>query len=181
MPSVKGTAVLPAVKMVRKNHDKIDRFLDDAARKFCDQRIMIGSWYPMEQVDPVMLAVTKFIGGTTGHAMEVIGTFLAMNDLGGVYQHLVRQGETAKTLRRGATLWRNYFDTGSLVFEQADPWKLEGLYRLSDCQQNIPYCNGIMGMAKVSIEKTGGKNGEAVEFHCNLRGDPYCEFLLRWS
>ncbi len=181
MPSVKGTAVLPAVKLVKKNRAKIDRYLDPGTRKFCDQRIMIGSWYSMEQVDPLMLAVCKFIGGTTGQAMEFIGSFLALNDLGGVYQHLVKVGETAKTLKRSVTLWRNYFDTGVLRFEQPDPAKHEGVNTLAGCDQKIPYCNGIIGMVKVIIELTGGKNADVTEAKCNLRGDPHCEIHIRWT
>jgi hypothetical protein len=181
MPSVKGTAVLPAVKLVKKNRAKMDPYLDPGIRKFCDQRIMIGSWYPMEQVDPLMLAVCRFIGGTTGQAMEFIGSFLARNDLGGVYQHLVTVGGTATTLGRSATLWRNYFDTGVLRFEQPDPDKPEGVHILDGCDQNIPYCNGIIGMAKVAIEMTGGEIADVTETKCNLRGDPHCEIHIRWE
>jgi hypothetical protein len=70
MPNVKGTALLPAVKMLRKNREKSESYLDDVARKMCTQRILPGSWYPMEQADPVMVAVTKFIGGNPRSAME---------------------------------------------------------------------------------------------------------------
>lgn len=181
MPNVKGTAVLPAVKFVRKHREQIEPFLDDATKKFCDQRILIGSWYPMAEVDPVMLAVTRFVGGETGRAMEMIGTFLAQTDLNGVYRHLVTVGETARTFGRSATLWRNYFDTGVLRFEQPDPEKPEGVDIVTGCEQKIPYCNGIIGMAKTIIELTGGKNGDVREVKCNLKGDPLCEIRIRWE
>jgi hypothetical protein len=33
MPHIKGTALIPAVKLYRKNREKMDPFLDDVARK----------------------------------------------------------------------------------------------------------------------------------------------------
>lgn len=181
MPNVKGTALLPAVKLLRKNRAKVEPYLDDVARKMCDQRILPGSWYPMELADPVMLAVTKFIGGSTRSAMEVIGSFLANNDLRGVYSNLVHPQDVAKTLRRATLLWRNYFDTGVLREERPDPGKQEAIYRLENCLEKIPYCNGIIGMAKVAVEVAGnGARADVQERVCTLGGERHCEFHVEW-
>lgn len=181
MPNVKGTAVLPAVKLLRKNREKAEPHMDSIARKMCEQRVLPGSWYPMEQADPVMQAVTKLIGGSDRNAMEVIGSFLATSDLQGVYSNIVYPGDVAKTLRRAALLWRNYFDTGTLHYEQPDPGKQEAIYRLENCLEKIPYCNGIIGMAKVAIEVAGkGERGFVEERRCTLRGEGPCEFHVEW-
>jgi hypothetical protein len=181
MPNVKGTALLPAVKLLRKNREKSESYLDDVARKMCTQRILPGSWYPMEQADPVMVAVTKLIGGNPRSAMEVIGSFLAANDLKGVYSNIVYPGDVPKTLRRAVLLWRSYFDTGVLTYVQPDAGKRECLYRLENCLEKIPYCNGIIGMAKIAIELAGkGARGFVDERRCTLRGEGLCEFHLSW-
>jgi len=181
MPNVKGTAVLPAVKLLRKNREKAESCLDDVARKMCAQRILPGSWYPMEQADPVMLAVTKLVGGSLRNAMEVIGSFLATSDLQGVYSNIVFPGDVPKTLRRATLLWRNYFDTGTLHYDQPDAGKQEVFFRLENCLEKIPYCNGIIGMAKIAIEMAGkGARGFVDERRCTLHGEGHCEFHVQW-
>jgi hypothetical protein len=162
MPKIKGTALLPAVKMVRKFRDKLEKdFLDDDGQKLIQQRILPASWYPIETASQVMCAVSRILGiASIAETLEVIGTHLAEADYHGVYSNMISAGDVGRTLRRSGIHWRNYFDAGTLTFLQPDPAKPVGSLRLEGFQAPIP---------------------EIRELSCSLRGDPVCEFYIEWA
>jgi hypothetical protein len=184
MSKIKGTALLPAVKMVRKFQDKLEPdSLDAEGWKLTQQRILPASWYPIEPASQVMRAVAHILGiSSIAEAMEVIGSRLAEDDYHGVYGSMITVGDVGRTLRRSGVRWRNYFDTGTLSFTQPDPSKSVGTYRLEGFEAPIPYCNSIIGMARVAIRLAGsGTPSQIRELSCTLRGDPCCEFHAEWS
>jgi len=184
MGSIKGTALLPAVKLVRKFRDKLDpATMTEEAMALASQRILPGSWYPIEAASQIMIAVSKMIASASlEQAMEFIGADLAERDLRGVYRDLITVGNVARSLRRSAVLWPNYFDEGILTISLPDPKISRALARLEGFHQTIPYCNGIPGMAKVVARIAGdGMACGVSETKCTLRGAPVCEFEYLWG
>ena len=182
MPRIKGTALLPAVKLVRKFRDKADPFLGKRGRKLADQRILPGSWYPQEDASEIMTAVMRVLGSASlGEGMEFIGGDLAEKDLRGIYDHLITPGDVARSVRRSVLLWHNYFDEGKVNLTIPDSKIGHSIVRLEGFNQDIPYCNGIIGMGRVVIRiASKGKPCEVKETMCTLKGNPYCEFHYRW-
>ena len=183
MASIKGSALLPAVKLIRKFRDKSERHLGDRGRKLAEQRILVGAWYPLEDATEVMVAAIKAIGSANiAQGMEFIGADLAENDLRGIYAHFITEGDIPKSLRRSALLWRNYFDEGTLTLEHPDSGASRVIARLEGFTASIPYCNGIVGMGKVVVRMAGrGAASEVIETKCTLKGDVNCEFDHRWA
>ncbi len=183
MAKIKGTALLPAVKLVRKFSDKLDPdVMNEEGKALVAQRILPGSWYPIEAASQIMIALNKIVrSGSLAQGMELMGAGLAEMDLHGVYRDLITVGDVAKSLRRSAILWPNYFDAGTLTITQPDPKSSRAVARLEGFHQTIPYCNGIPGMARVVARIAGeGMACEVKEVKCTLRGDPLCEFHYRW-
>jgi len=183
MPRIKGTALLPAVKLVRKFRDKAEPFLGERGKKLSEQRILPGSWYALEDASEVMIAVMKVVGSASlGEGMEFIGADLAENDLRGLYGHLITPGDVEKSIRRSVLLWHNYFDEGKLNLTIPDPHVGHGIMRLEGFNQTIPYCNGIIGMGRVMIRIASvGKTCDVKETMCTLKGNPCCEFHYQWQ
>jgi hypothetical protein len=184
MANIKGTALLPAVKLVRKYRDKLKPDdMNETGKALVAQRILPGTWYPIEPASQVMIGVNKIIGsGSLADGMEFIGGDLAEKDLRGVYQDLITVGDVPKSLRRSTILWRNYFDKGVLTMSLVDPKGGHAIARLEGFQQTIPYCCGIAGMAKVVVRIAGeGKSCNVKKAKCTLWGDALCEFHYRWE
>lgn len=184
MANIKGTALLPAVKVVRKFRDKLrPNDMNDEGKALAEQRILPGGWYPIEAASQIMIAVTKILGSSSlATGMEFIGGDLAEKDLRGVYRDLVTVGDIARSLRRSVILWRNYFDEGKLTISVPDPKTGQAVARLEGFHQTIPYCNGIVGMARVVTRIAGaGKTCEVNETKCTLWGDSLCELHYHWS
>ena len=130
-----------------------------------------------------MVAVSQIIGSATlDQAMEYIGADLAERDLRAVYRDLITAGDVARSLRRSAVLWPNYFDEGTLTISLPDPGVSRAVARLEGFHQTIPYCNGIPGMAKVVARIAGdGMACGVQETSCTLRGGAVCEFEYLWG
>ncbi len=184
MANIKGTALLPAVKLVRKFRDKLDpATMTGEAEALSAQRILPGSWYPIEAASQIMIAVSTIIASASlEQAMEFIGADLAERDLRSVYRDLITVGDVARSLRRSAVLWPNYFDEGALTISLPDPKLSQAVARLEGFHQTIPNCRGMPGMAKVVARIAGeGMACGVKETRCTLRGDPVCEFEYLWG
>jgi hypothetical protein len=183
MANIKGTALLPAVKLVRKHRDKLDtEAMNEEGKTLLAQRISPASWYPLGAASQIMIAVNKVVGGgSLAQGMEVMGAHLAEMDLRGVYRNVIQIGDVAKSLRRSAILWPSYFDEGTLTITQPDPKVGRAVARLERFTQTIPYCKAIPGMARVVARLAGeGAICEVKEMKCTLRGDDLCEFHYVW-
>ena len=184
MANIKGTALLPAVKLVRRFRNKLDPdVMNEEGKALAAQRILPGSWYPIEAASQIMIAVSKVVGGgSLEQGMELMAAYLAETDLHGVYRNLITVGDVAKSLRRSAILWPNYFDEGTLTIVQPDPKIRRAVARLEGFHQTIPYCKAIPGMARVVARIAGkGLTCEVKEVKCTLWGNPNCEFHYLWA
>jgi hypothetical protein len=184
MANIKGTALIPAVKLIRKNRDKLSpNDLNEEGRALAEQRILPGSWYPIEAASQIMIAMNKIVGNSSlADGLELTGGVLAEMDLRSVYQGVITVGDVARSIRRSAVLWGNYFDQGTLTISVPDPKACGAVARLEGFKQTIPYCHGIPGMAKVVCRLAGqGETCEVRETKCTLRGDALCEFKYRWG
>jgi hypothetical protein len=184
MGNIKGTALLPAVKLVRKYRDKLDpNVMNEEGKALLEQRISPASWYPLGAASQIMIAVTKLVGSSSlAQGMEVMGAGLAEVDLRGVYRNVIQVGDVAKSLRRSAILWPSYFDEGTLTITQPDPKIGRAVARLEKFAQTIPYCKAIPGMARVVARIAGeGTVCQVRETKCTLTGDDLCEFQYLWG
>lgn len=182
MAKLKGTAIIPAVKLVRRNLAKMESVLSDGAKRLVSARIMPGSWYPMEDATELLEAICDFYGGSHAQSMEMVGMYCAEGDLNGVYAHLIVPGHPVRSFRRAIQLWRNYQDTGNLTFHQPSLHIPRATVRLEEFSQTIPYCACIVGMARVVARLAGVEHEFQIrETHCTLRGDPACEFESTWG
>jgi hypothetical protein len=181
MAKIKGTALIPAVKFVRKNRAELAPHLDDIALRLCEERILPGSWYPLDDATHLLVGIARYYNGNLETAMQTLGTYLAETDLKGMYAPVLQPGDVVRTGRRAATIWQSYMDTGVVRYIQADPARNECVVRLESFPQSLPYCQCIAGMARVVVRMSGGGDDpEIKELKCSLKGDDECEFVIRW-
>jgi len=183
MGKIKGTALIMAVKLVRKNREKMEPLMDASTRDFVSQRILPGSWYPIEDATRLLHVVCRFYGGSPAQAMEMVGMYCAEKDLSGVYAHLIHLGDPARTFRRAVMLWRNYLDTGTLRFVHVNDTLKQSVMRLEGfAQTDVPYCACVIGMARVVAGFAGVEDSFKIEeTRCTLHGEPFCEFKSSWG
>jgi hypothetical protein len=168
MASIKGTALLPAVKLIRKFQDKLDpKTMSAAGKALLAQRILPGSWYPLEAASQIMIAVNRILGNESlSVGMEFIGGELAEMDLRGVYQHLVTVGDVARSpvaaRSSGTTI-----STRERHHPLLDPKTISrGMTR--EVPPGIPRCSIPDGGCRPIAGE--GKTCDVKQMHCTLRG-----------
>ena len=180
MGKVKGTAIINAIKALRSNKDAARKALPEHLRWYLNERILISSWYPEEDLFEILCALAKITPDPGMDIYEFMGRNLARTDLGGVYSNLLREGDPAATLRRTAITWGHYHDTGKEeVVESGDN---HAVIEISG--YDFPYrenCGTVKGYIHDKVAMAGGKDIYVVHEKCVLDGASACRFKVTWT
>lgn len=128
--------------------------LSDRDRSLIDERILVSSWYPLEDFLRLLeLTHQKVMGGSLG-AAEMMGEFGAEAALSGVHKAFVRQGDPQGTARAIETIWPMYFDFGTCRAEQEG----EELRIVVTGYPDMPRAHGhlLLGWIRKAVQLAGG-------------------------
>ena len=180
MAKAKGTALIHAVKTLRLKKDVAQTMLPKHLHWYLEDRIMVSSWYPEEDLLEILRALSKVLPDTGMDIYEFMGRVSARTDLGGMYAHLIRQGDPATTLRRTSIIWGLYHDTGKEeVIESGDGYVVTQIAGFEFPSRES--CGCVKGWNAELAAMAGGKNVETLHKECVLDGASACRFEVRWT
>jgi len=180
MGKIKGIAVINAIKVLRGNKDAARKALPVHLHRYLEERLMVSSWYPEEDHLAIIRALAKVIPDPGMDRFEFMGRISARADLGGVYAHLIREGDPAATLRRTTITWGLYHDTGKQeVVESGDNYIVTEISGFETPSRES--CGTVKGWNAELAVMAGGKNVMAVHKECVLDGASACRFEVTWS
>lgn len=179
MGKAKGASLLPMIKYLRRNREAAASLLPEEMHRYLKERILISSWYPEEDFLAILRCLGKIIPDPGMDVYEFMGRISARVDLGGVYAHLVRQGDPAATLRRTAIIWGLYHDTGKEeVVEEGPDFVVTQIIGFESPSRES--CGTVKGWNAELAAMAGGKDVTAAHRECVLDGAPACRFEVRW-
>src|SRR5262245_56535331 len=112
MAKVKGAAIVGSVRILRGNKDKAREHLAPALHHYLSERVLAATWYPGEDMVPLLKAVATVLGEPEQGFYERAGRQSAQLHADGVYKHLVRAEGEEGFARRALVLWSSQHDTG---------------------------------------------------------------------
>jgi hypothetical protein len=177
MGKTKGTALIGLVRTLRSNRARALELLPADLHHYLDQRILVGSWYPDQDVQRVLRAFIQLMGGSMG--WERAGVLLARKDLSTVYANILAGRSVEAVLTHISGLWDNYHDTGT---ERAtfSPGKCR--IELQDFSiRSGDYCRLVGAYNGELIERAGGRVENMRKVSCTSVGDPTCIWEYDWS
>ena len=177
--------MLNVVKSLRAlGKDKALARLPAALHRYLQERILPSSWYPEED----HLALLRVLGELLKAASPDLGEDVfgwmgragAQTDMASVYAN-VMAGTTPETaLRRGATWWQSYHDTGSAQVKVVRPGK--GRLELTGYALPSPeLCRTLQGWLGGFLAAGGAGDVSIAEKACRTRGAPSCVWDIEWS
>jgi hypothetical protein len=83
-------------------------------------------------------------------------------------------------MRRAATMWRQFNDTGELLLRKADASSIEVEITGLPATPRI-FCDTITGWARELVTSAGGKNASATHVECRANRGARCVWDVRWS
>jgi hypothetical protein len=104
----------------------------------------------------------------------------AANDLGGLYKHLLRPGDPARTLDICGAMWKSYHDTGT-VDTALDGLNAAFITLRAFGLPSAAMCGMIGGYAGHLIEQAGAKRVQVEKVLCRLEGAELCRWRVAWK
>ncbi len=180
MGKAKGTTLINAVKALRLKKDEARAALPERLHGYLEERILVSSWYPEEDLLAILRALAKVMPSPGMDIYEFMGRILARTDLGGVYALLLRKGDPAATLRRTAITWEHYHDTGKeVVVESGDNHAAIEISGYDSPSRET--CGSVKGYIHEKVAMAGGKEIRVVHNKCVLDGVSACRFEVTWT
>jgi hypothetical protein len=149
----KGVNLIDLVKTFRALHraGQITAPPPEEAR-FLEERILVSSWYPIEDFWRLAQRVHAAMGGTdkVGHTMGEVGASAALQ---GVHRIFLKEGDPAATVRSIERIWSSYFDFGEVRVEGENP-----VYIRVEGYGDMPRVHGqiLVGWIRKAVELAGG-------------------------
>jgi hypothetical protein len=180
MGKAKGTALVNAIKALRLKKDAARAALPKHLHRYLEERILISSWYPEEDLRAILRTLAKVMPDPGMDMYEFMGRHLARADLEGVYAHLLRENDPATTLRRTAVTWGFYHDTGKEVVVESghDHAAIEISGYDSPSWET---CGTVKGYIHEKVKMAGGKDIHVAHPKCVLAGADACRFEVTWA
>jgi hypothetical protein len=172
MGKTKGSAVLPAVKLLRSRRAKASGLVPPELAHYLEERIVVASWYPEEDLIRLLDVCAEVMpeGG-----FELMGALGARTHLEGVYADLLHR--SAPT--RARTLWKTQHDSGVLSVTSETPVSVT--YELVDwAHASGAYCR-LLGAYFAEAHRLSGAAEPTFE-HPACRGASHdrCVWIVRW-
>lgn len=179
MAKVKGAAIVDCVRFLRRHKEAARQHLPPALHHYLGERVLAASWYPEEDLVPLVRAMARITGEREQAFFEKAGRLSAQAHAQGIYRHLAG-GDRESLARRALVLWGSQHDTGTMEMQVESPGKVRvavrdfGLPSREFCLINGGYVAGtfeISGNEGVRVEKQS----------CCVDGAPACTWLVTWT
>jgi len=180
MAKAKGTALLGAVKYLRRQGDRARDALPAHLHRYLEERILPASWYPEQDLLDLLGAVARLLPDSGPDVHAQMGRISARDHMESFYGHLFQHSEDPLSLPRKAfALWTSMHDTGRLRIDMED----EGRARVELIDYAIPcreMCGIMTGYVEETLRLSGFAEPRLEKQRCRVRGDDACVWEARW-
>lgn len=176
MARAKGTVVVGLVRALRKHKDKAREVLPPKLAHYLEERIVVASWYPLEDYIALLRAVGKTMGKTTTADYIEMGRVSAKEHMEGTYSRL------NKTTNRQAafTLLTSMYDTGEMkVLERAPGRALLEWSGFALPTREV--CDTFTGYQLQRMENQGFEEVTVKHIKCRAEGGNSCRWDIAWK
>ena len=178
MAKVKGTNLIGAVKLLRKNREHAVKALPAELHHYLEARIILTEWYPEEDLVLLLRAMAPLLTHVKGDPYVELGRAAVREHQAGVYRNLLK-GDRMSLARRVSVMWHAQHDTGKLELVGDQPGRAR--YELHGYEApSREMCGTLSGYISESLRMSGFDQVRIEKVRCVLRGDPKCEWDCCW-
>lgn len=176
MPRSKGTALIAAVRFLRKQREQALTILPARHHHDLHERVLESLWYPEEDGHALICAVAELLPMERSEALIFVGRAAVAADLqDGRYHSLHHAADVSGLPRRVFTLWGTQHDTGEMRMVLSPDGN--GLLTLTGYEAaSREMCTLLIGYADEMLRANGFSNPFVEKVACVLDGAPRCEW-----
>jgi hypothetical protein len=178
---VKGTAMIGAVRFLRKQRERALPLVPAEMHHYLEDRVFESRWYPEEELIPLVRVCAELMGGDPEETLQTFGRVTAQGHLvGGIYSHLGADGDLVSLGIKASALWSSQHDSGKLRLEvESDGLasvRIDG-YRHASREM----CLILTGYFQQFFDLSNLRNPQVKKRQCIGDGGSHCEWELRWD
>jgi hypothetical protein len=175
MPNAKGTVVVEAVKALLAQRERAQEALAPRLRHYLDDKIVLASWYPLEDyID--LLRVMARIGGGRQSPCEQMGRDAARSHMQGTYSRLNKSADRKAAM----TLASSMYDSGELRVVEREPGRAV-MEMVGFALPSREVCETFTGYQSERMILLGFEDISVKHTRCRALGAPNCFWELTWK
>ena len=176
MAKAKGTVVVDLVKALRKSKPKALLILPARLHHYLEERIVIASWYPLEDYIALLRAAGQVLSGGGGNVFHAMGRTAARAHMSGTYSRFKDKANRQATF----TLLSSMYDTGEMKVVDRAPGRAALEYH-GFALPTREVCDTFTGYNLERMTLLGFDNPTVHHVSCRADGKPSCRWELEWK
>ena len=176
MAKAKGTVVVDLVKALRKSKPKALLILPARLHHYLEERIVIASWYPLEDYIALLRAAGQVLSGNGGNVFHAMGRTAARAHMSGTYSRFKDKANRQATF----TLLSSMYDTGEMKVVDRAPGRAALEYH-GFALPTREVCDTFTGYNLERMTLLGFDNPTVHHVSCRADGKTSCRWELEWK
>jgi hypothetical protein len=176
LAKAKGTVVVDLVKALRRSKEKARRLLPARLHHYLEERIVIASWYPLEDYVALLKAAGQVLSRDGVNVYETMGRTAARTHMQGTYSRFKDKANRQATF----TLLSSMYDTGEMKVTDRAPGRAALEYH-GFALPTREVCDTFTGYNLERMLLLGFDNPTVHHVSCRANGEPTCRWELEWK
>ena len=176
MAKAKGTVVVDIVKALRKHRAKSVTLLPARLQHYLDERIVIASWYPLEDYIALLRAAGQVLPRDGANVFQMMGRAAARSHMEGTYSRLKDKANRQATF----TLLASMYDTGEMKVVDRKPGRAALEYH-GFALPTREVCDTFTGYNLERMTLLGFEDPSVHHVSCRANGEQTCRWELEWK
>ena len=176
MPNAKGTVVVEAVKSLLAQRERAQEALPERLRHYLDDKIVLASWYPLEDYIDLLRVMARIGGGGRQNPCEQMGRDAARSHMQGTYSRLNKSADRKAAM----TLASSMYDSGELRVVEREPGRAV-MEMVGFALPSREVCETFTGYQSERMILLGFEDTSVKHTRCRALGAPNCFWELTWK
>ena len=177
LAKAKGTVVVDIVKALRKHKERSRPLLPAKLVHYLEERIVIASWYPLEDYIELLRVAGKVLARDDGsNVFEMMGRAAARSHMEGTYSRLKHKANRQATF----TLLASMYDSGEMKVLDRTPGRAALEYH-GFAIPSREVCETFTGYNLERMDMLGFEDTRVRHVACRADGAQTCRWELWWK
>ena len=176
MAKAKGTVVIDLVKALRRDKPKARTVLPAKFHHYLEERIVIASWYPLEDYVVLLKAAGQVLAREGGNVYHTMGRTAARAHMSGTYSRFKDKANRQATF----TLLASMYDTGEMKVAERSAGRAALEYH-GFALPTREVCETFTGYNLERMVLLGFDNPTVHHVSCRANGQQVCRWELEWK
>lgn len=141
--------------------------------------ILATETIPVHMLNRLTEEAAKVKGEAVEQFARRAGAEAASDAVKGIYRFFARVLTPTALLSKASQMWQSLYNRGELKVDEST----EGAARihLANFPSELAGCSRITGWIERMAQLTGAKNVEVEQTQCFAKGQPHCEWRVKWG